>query len=232
MARLPGWLAGPVLLLACGAAAARTPFQARCEDELGKTISVLTAQQNGYSIDNHLSYLSLTSMKGAARANSYVLGLTRTESRFAVQLDGAMLQDPASGYECVAPRIAVKLYYAPIVIYVGREFAPGSCAYEAILAHEMRHLQAYLDHLPKAERMVREALARRFEARPLYAPRGSARAALASEVNTGWLPYIKAEMAKVEIEQNAIDSPQEYARLGKVCGGEIQNILSRARRAR
>lgn len=220
------------LLAAAGQAQARTPFQIRCEDELGKTISVLTAQQNGYSIDTHLSYQALTAMKGAARANSYVLGLTRTESRFAVQLDGAMLQDPVSGYECVAPRIAVKLYYAPIVIYVGREFPPGSCAYEAILAHEMRHLQAYLDHLPKAERVVREALAKRFEARPLYAPKGSARAALAREIDSGWMPYIKAEMGKVEARQSAIDSPQEYARLSKVCDGEIQNTLNRARRAR
>ena len=33
-------------------------------------------------------------------------------------------------------------------------------------------------------------------------------------------------MRKVEILQAAIDSPQEYARLGKACKGEIQNILA------
>ena len=37
------------LLLATGGAqaAARTPFQVRCEDTISKTVSVLTAQQNG-----------------------------------------------------------------------------------------------------------------------------------------------------------------------------------------
>jgi len=220
------------LLAGAGAWAARTPFQIRCEDDIGKTVSVLTTQQSGYSIDTHLSYKALTALKGAVRANTYVLGLTKTESRVAIGLDGAMLQDPASGYECVAPHITVKLFYAPIVIHVGREFAPGTCAYDEILAHELRHMKTYLDHLPKVETLVRDALARRFEARPMYAPSGSAKAALTREIDTGWMPYIKAEMSKVEVLQAAIDSPQEYARLGKACNGEIQIILNRPRRAR
>lgn len=214
-----------VAVWAPAAQAARTPFQARCEDDISKTVSVLTAQQNGFSIDNHLPYRSLTAMKGAARANTFVLGLTKTESRVAIALQGPMLQDPVSGYECVAPQITVRLYYAPVVIYVGKEFPVGSCAYNEILAHEQRHLQTYMAQLPKVERLVQSALLKRFGDKPLYAPKGTARAALASEIDTGWLPYIKAEMAKVEILQAAIDSPQEYARLGKACNGEIQTIL-------
>lgn len=216
-------------MLAAAGCAARTPFQVRCEDDLSKTVSVLTAQQNGYSIDTHLSYHSLTAMKGAARANSYVLGLTKTESRMTLSFSGPMLQDPLSGYECVAPQLTVKLFYAPIVIYVGREFAPGSCAYDEILTHELRHMRTYLDYLPKAEEVVRAALAKRFEAKPLYAPRGTAKAALGNEINSGWLPFIKAEMGKVEALQKAIDSPEEYARLSKACNGAIQTILKNGR---
>jgi hypothetical protein len=44
------------------------------------------------------------------------------------------------------------------------------------------------------------------------------------------MPYIKREMAKVEVLQAAIDTPQEYARLGKVCGGEVQSLLRPKRR--
>ena len=206
--------------------AARTPFQVRCEDTISKTVSVLTAQQNGYSIDTHLPYKALTVMKGTARANTWVLGLTKTDSQVQIGLAGPLLQDPASGYECVAPQISVKITYAPVVIYIGREFAPGTCAYDEILAHELRHMKTYMQHLPRVEKTVRAALARRFEARPLYAPSGTAKAALAREIDTGWLPYVKAEMRKVETLQAAIDSPQEYARLGKACKGEIQNILA------
>ena len=208
-----------------GSAAARTPFQVRCEDDLGKTVSLLTARQSGYSLNHERSYKTLTQMKPPGRANAMVLGLTKTESRIEVKLAGAILQDAASGYECVAPQITVRLFYDPVVIYVGREFPAGSCSYAQILAHELRHMKVYLDHLPVVETAVRAALAHRFEAKPLYAPSGTARSALEHEVNSGWLPYIKAEMAKVELQQEAIDSVQEYARLGASCNGEITRIL-------
>ena len=215
------------LLLPGAASAARTPFQIRCEDDISKTISVLTAQQSGYSIATHLSYQSLTRMKGDAPANSHVLGLTKTESRVEIGLSGAILQDAASGYECIAPRIMVKLFYVPVVVYVGSEFAPGTCAYQEILTHELRHMKAYMDHLPKVETLVRAALAKRFEDKPLYAPSGTAKSALVHEIDSGWMPYIKTEMGKVELQQAAIDSPEEYARLGKSCQGAILAIIAR-----
>jgi len=171
-------------------------------------------------------------MKGRARAGQYVLGLTRTESRVSINVGGRLLSDPASGYECIAPHIEVRLTYPPIVVYVSREFRPGSCAYEEVLAHEMRHLNTYLDYLPKVEARVRAALAQRFEGKPLYARIGQAQALLQREVDRGWMPYIKNEMAKVEALQAAIDSPQEYARLGKVCGGEVQLLLRPPRRSK
>lgn len=215
---------------AAGAGTARTDFQARCEDSIGDTVSVLTGTQNGYRIDNTVGFRALTAMKGVGSTqrpnpNQAVLGLTRTESHVGINVGGRLLVDPASGYECIAPQIEVTLYYPPIVVYISREFRPGSCAYQEVLAHEMRHLKAYRDYLPKAEARVRLALARRFENKPLYARIGHAQNLLQREIDRGWMPYIKSEMTKVEALQAAIDSPQEYARLGKVCGAEVQSLL-------
>jgi hypothetical protein len=215
-------------VLAAGAASARTPFQIRCEDTISQTVSVLTASQNGYRVNTDLSYKALTGMKNPGRDRALVLGLTQTEFRVRIGLDGAILQDRASGYECIAPRIKVTLSYQPIVVYVGKEFAPGTCAYQEILTHEMRHLNAYMDQLPKVEKVVRAALAKRFENRPLYAPAGQASALLSKEIDTGWMPYIKAQLGKVDQLQAAIDSPQEYARLGKACKGEVGTIIGPA----
>ena len=214
-----------LLFFAGSASAARTPFQARCEDDIGQTVSLLTARQSGYSLNHDLSYRALTRMKEPGLANTVVLGLTKTQSRIEIKLAGAVLQDAVSGYECVAPQITVRLFYDPIVIYVGREFPVDGCAYGQILAHELRHMKVYLDHLPVVEKLVRAALAHRFEAKPLYAPSGTARSTLEHEVNSGWLPYIKAEMAKVELQQAQIDSAQEYARLKASCNGEINRIV-------
>mgnify|MGYP000214894272 FL=1 len=216
----------------CAAAQARTPFQARCEDTIGQSVSVLASTGNGYRIDNSHSFHGLSAMKGDRTPGSYVLGLTRTESLVGVNVQGRMLSDPASGYECVAPRLDITLSYRPIVVYIGREFAPGTCSYREILAHEMRHLATYLNFMPQAEKVVREALARRFQGKPLYAPSGQARMLLQRELDSGWMPFIKNEMVKVERMQAAIDTPQEYARLGKVCAGEVQSLIRPAQRKR
>lgn len=226
------WLLALALLCVGSAAQARTAFQARCEDTIGQSVSVLTSSGNGYRIDNSHSFHGLSAMKGDRLPGSYVLGLTRTESRVAIGVQGRMLSDPVSGYECVAPRLEVKLSYLPIIVYIGREFAPGTCSYREILAHEMRHLDIYLKFMPQAEKSVGAALARRFQGKPLYAPAGQARAMLQRELDTGWMPFIKNEMVKVERMQAAIDSPQEYARLGKICGGEVQSLIRPAQRKR
>ena len=221
-----------LLLLASASAsvfAARTAFQARCEDTIGKAVSVMTTRQSGFSIDNTRPFQALTTLKGPAPKNSYVLGLTRTESRVSINVGGPRLTDPKTGYECIAPKISVSLYYIPFIIYVGREFVPGSCAYKEILAHEMRHLNAYLDHLPKVETVVRAAMAARFNDRPLYAPGGQVQALLKREIDNNWMPYIKGEMVKVERIQAAIDTPAEYARLSRVCKGEVQSLIRRAK---
>lgn len=230
-----GWLwriafAGLALAVS-GAAQARSPFQQRCEAMAADASASFESHDKGYRIDNSIPYRTLTQMKRPAVGAGFVLGLTRTESRVAIKVDGQQLADPASGLECVAPRIDVSLYYQTIVIYVGREFAPDTCAYREILAHEMRHLKSYMDYLPKVEERVRAKLASRYTGKPLYAGLGRARDLLQNEIDSAWMPYIKGEMARVERMQAEIDSPREYARLSKVCQGEVQSLIGSTRRS-
>lgn len=230
--RLHAVLPGLALLAACGCAAARTPFETRCEDAARSATTTVVTRENGWRIDNTVSYRQLTQMKRTGVAGGVVLGLTRTESRVAVQVDGTLLASPDGTVECVLPRIAVTLYYLPIVVYVSSEFAPDSCGYREILAHEMRHLKSYLDYLPKVEEQVRARVGGRFAGRPLYARAGETRTLLQREIDANWMPFIKAEMGRVERLQAAIDSPQEYARLSKVCQGEVQSLIGSTRRPR
>jgi len=225
-------LCGLALLAACGCAAARTPFEQRCIEAAHDATTVITTRENGWRIDNTVSYRQLTQMKRPVVSGGYVLGLTRTESRVAIQVDGSLLASSDGTVECVMPRIAVTLYYLPIVVYVSSEFAPDSCGYREILAHEMRHLKSYLDYLPKVEEQVRTRVGRRFAGKPLYARTGETRTLLQREIDANWMPFIKAEMGRVERLQAAIDSPQEYARLSKVCQGEVQSLIGSTRRPR
>jgi hypothetical protein len=219
-------------LLAVGGvqAAERTPFQIRCEDSISKTVSVLSSQQNGFTINNQLPYRALTVKAGSMDNRMETLGLTVTKGLYKVKLGGPVLQDAASGYECIAPKVDVSLNYSPVLIYVGNEFAPGSCAYKEILEHEQRHLRAYMDNLVRVEKVVTDALNKRFAGQPMYAPSGTAMSALEHEINGTWFPFIQNEFDKGKAEQAKIDTPEEYARLGKACNGEIADIISRRRK--
>jgi hypothetical protein len=236
MTRLAALLA--LLLLATTAEAAATPFQVRCEArQLGLATDSrptgirIESHDSGYRVDNSLSTRTLTRIKHE-RAGGYVLGLTRAESRVAISVEGAIVASPDTAEECLLPQIGVSLSYPTIVIYVGSEFVPGSCAYREILAHEMRHLKAYDDYLPKVERRVRDTLGRRYDARPVYAARGQSLGRVRAELDGRWMPFIKREMAKAKALQIAIDSPAEYARLSKVCQGEVQSLIGSTRRSR
>lgn len=215
--------------VAC-AAPERTPFQIRCEDTISKTISVLSTKSNGFTINNQLPYRALTLKTGSIDGRSETLGLTVTRAQYGATMGGPILQDKVSGYECVAPRVEIKLNYSPVLIYVGNEFTPGSCAYQTILEHEQRHLKAYMDNLTRVEKVVRDALNRRFEGKPLYAPSGTAQSALQHEINSVWMRFINDEFDKGKVEQAKIDTPQEYARLGASCNGEIREIVNRRQR--
>lgn len=225
-------LLGAALLAGAGHCAARTPFQLRCEEASSRSSTTIASRNEGYRVDNSLSWRSLTTMKRPGVPNGMVLGLTRTESRLAVKVDGVLLEEPDGPNECVTPQIDVTLYYPPIVIYIGSEFAPGTCSYREILAHEMRHLNTYLDFLPKVEERIRLRMTGRFIGKPLYARRGQARSLLQAEIDANWMPYIKNEMLRVERLQAAIDSPLEYARLSKVCQGEVQSLIGSTSRTR
>lgn len=217
-----------VLCWSNAALAARTPFQARCEDTIAKTSTRLVARQAGYVVDNTRSFRQLTRMKGPGDHRGVVLGLTRTESHVTIDATGSILHDRDSNYECIAAHIVVNLWYSPITVYISREFGPGTCPYREVLTHEMRHVKLYTEHMEQVARSVRAALAARFGDKPMYAPRGQSNAMLGREIDTRWIPYIKAELAKVEPVHASIDSHDEYARLSKVCGGAVQSIIGPA----
>jgi len=227
------WLALAMLCVAASgtqAAAQRTPFQIRCEDTISKSVSVLKAKQEGYTINNQLPYRALTARTGSSNRGMQTLGLTVTQGLHKAAVGGPILQDRQSGYECIAPKVDIQLYYSPVRIYVGNEFVPGTCAYKEILDHEMRHLKAHMDNLARVQKVVGDALNKRFAGQPMYAPSGTAMSALQHEVSSTWFNFIRDEFEKGKADQEKIDSPQEYARLGKACNGEIAQILTRRRK--
>ena len=210
-------------LLAISPARAEEPDA--CE-QLPKPSVTIKHLEEEISFNTRYGYRQLTSMSGQKlRPGSRVLGLTRTNGVAQFSLNMPAIQDASERYECASPQITLTIGFKQMTVYIGKEFPVGSCAYEEILEHEMRHVKTYQAHIVKIEQAVREDISRRFVTDSVW--RGLAGVGFArvqKELEERWLPYVNREMQKVEMAQALIDTPEEYARLSEACGGEVKKL--------
>lgn len=197
----------------------------RCGARSEKTKIIITTHQNGFEIIDRLSSRALNTKSKSSYAGDYVVGLTSLESTTQIDFDGPVWQDDETGGECFAPHIEISLHYAPIQIFIGNEFKPGSCSYGVILEHEKQHVRLYQENLPRVENILRSLMEKRFANKPLYAPTGKSKQLLENEIDTLWRPLIRTEFAKIQIEQNLLDSDEGLAVISWACLGEVQKIL-------
>lgn len=215
-------------LLPIFAALLSSPTQAApiagCEQLPKPSVSVKLLE-SPVSFDLASSYRELTSRVGEkARPGWQVLGLTQTN---AVVSFGLQLQTLSNAeYECGSPQITLTLAMRPLVVHVGREFPQDSCAYKEILAHEMRHVKAYQEHLERLQKIFQEALTRRYATGTAWrGTTGSLYERLSGELNEHWTTAITREFDRVEGPQRLIDTPGEYARIAAACGGEVNRLV-------
>lgn len=148
------------------------------------------------------------------------LGLTNAEVVVELKTESSTSRAP-DGTACVwleAARIAVR--FRDLVVYVAREYRPGTCEYRAVLEHERTHVAISRDslerYLPTLERAAAEALA----ARP------AVRVGDAEEAGEAYTAYLNERLAPVlrawdEAQRQAnarIDTPDSYRALRRHCG--------------
>lgn len=175
-------------------------------------------------------YRALTNIgEGLGGGQQVVLGLTRGKAvvRVATKLPGYV--DRSGRYECVSPQLAFSYGFSPMTVYVAREFPPGTCAYQEIYEHELRHVRVYRQHLVSIEKDIAATLERRFATgAPWRGPVGQAQSRLQKEVEERWIPYLQREIDRSRMDQKQIDTPEEYERVSNSCNGEIRKRLGRS----
>lgn len=216
-----------VLSLFCIDVNARNEANAlhRCGERSEVTEVIISTQQSGFEVINKYSSKILNRRINRSSPGDYVVGLTSLQSTTSIDFEGPVWQDDETGGECFAPRIEISLQYAPIQVFIGNEFEPGSCSYRAILDHEKQHIQLYVENLPRVESVLRELMEKRFRSKPIYAPKGTAKKLLETEIDELWRPLIKAEFSKIQIDQNQLDTDEGLASVSWACLGEVQKIL-------
>lgn len=200
-------------------------FADNCE-RLPKPSVTLKRYEEPISLDTRTSVRTLTLLGPVQmRPGKQVLGLTRGTAtvRFETRVESYI--DRSGQWECASPQITVSYGFSPMTVYVAREFPAGTCAYNEIYQHELRHVNAYQAHLKGIEKDIADTLGARFTSSgPWRGPRGQARARLQQELEERWAPYVKREINKVDATQALIDTPEEYARVAASCNGEIRKV--------
>ncbi|KAB2966299.1 hypothetical protein [Zoogloea sp.] len=217
-----------VLILRALCALALAPCEVRADDceRLPKPTVTLKRHQEAFALDLRTSFRTLTLLGPAGtRPGMKVLGLTRGTAIVSFQTRIVSYVDPGGRWECASPQLTVTYGFSPMTVYVAREFPQGSCAWNEIHRHELRHVRAYQEHLEGIEPELREALQRRFvTGDPWRGPVGQARNRIQQELEERWAPYVKRMINKVDLAQALIDTPEEYARVASSCAGEIRRL--------
>ncbi len=196
--------------------------------ELPPTKVEVTLLETPASTNFQYSYRQLRALTDDYRQTQETLGLARGNASTRFAIEGRTWRAPNAERECSSFEIRLSYGFSPITVYVGREFAKGSCAHDEIFRHELQHVETYQQHARAIREEITRTLKQRFEtSTPWYGARGETAARLQRELDERWLPYVQRMLDRVKVAQRKIDSPEEYARVAASCNGEIKAVLSR-----
>jgi len=218
----------PVLLLSVPATAANASICAR-EADPGISVELMSvAPTRDLSRDSR----RLTAVPGrghvpAGAAGGRVLGLStaRLAESSRVDIHLSILSD--GSFCATVSGVAAAFGFDQRRVFIANELPEGSCAFDEVLAHEMRHVrvddEASRAFLPKVEARLRaEALA----APPLRSrDRRGVVEAQQRRVRAAMRSLLDEFSRERDRLQAAVDTTDEYKRVTASCGGEIAKLL-------
>lgn len=174
-----------------------------------------------------ISSQNLTQMHGGS-SGATVGGLGggeigfKTESRFEISQQ--------EGQACLRLKHVSVVFYAKPVIHIASNFNRSSCEYNAVMAHEKKHISTLLKFVREYKPKVHYEVARILESTqtafgPLSASQvEAAQQQIQSELGAKIHAYSAHIMPVLKQRQQEIDSPQEYARVAAQCSKWEQKL--------
>ena len=194
-------------------------FDTRCEQLPASRVEVRQLAIRPVTNDT-LPYRELGRLGEENPATHRTLGLTKTEFRQEVTLEVKGIADSGSGRSCSRPRIVIDLTMAPMTVYVASELANDACGHAAVLAHEMKHVAAFREHMVDTARTLEAELPQLFGQRIIKARDADAGEAQVREALRTFLEeFIAVNTAELKDRHAAVDSAEEYGRVRGACGG-------------
>ena len=171
-------------------------------------------------LDNSLTQPQLQAMPTNSGHRGRALGLYRSD--LVSEFQSRLVIDREGNEACVRLQsVELRVSMPMRIIYVVRERRPGTCEHNVVLEHERKH-QAVDDaviaeHIPRLQRLM-QAAAQRVSAQRIK-PGGekAAQQRLDNELKAALNQASKTLEQERSARQQAIDTPQEYARVGAAC---------------
>lgn len=156
------------------------------------------------------------------------LGLTRYEPILEVRAPIVGIKLPNGGSCAHVEHVDVTLGYENVVVLVAHEIPQGTCGFNEVMAHEMRHiaanqqiLQMYVPRIADELKAYLRVNGARQEASTDYAMN-----IVGQKLHDIVNPLLQEMSQENERLQQTIDTPQEYARITASCNGQLRAIAS------
>ncbi|CAJ0773244.1 hypothetical protein [Ralstonia chuxiongensis] len=203
-----------------------------CDQALGPMRVEVRAIETPLSFSNDRSVSQLTAEAPPYDRSARVLGKTYATllARFDVnsRYMAIATQPPTT---CLRPSISVELVLNNFRVTVAREFAPGTCAYNAIREHELRHVAVNRAVLPHAAEVIRKEIESEYGGRLYFGDPDRIAADLQVALTRHWLPRAQSLIELGLQAHEQIDTPREQERMSRVCNGEVQAVLQQLTRS-
>jgi len=205
------------LVLLVALAACQKIEMSYCQMRLPPSRLMVDVDPLNYTLNQHADARTIGDAHGRD-GESITYGLTTAKSSVRAEVKLHVLKIP--GGVCARPDVVVHLAYQPVEVDVARELQSGSCGYTVVLGHEMKHVDVYRLQLSQSGARLRHEI----DAQHLFVPvRYSdvehAEAAMQA-LQDGWLvPKAQGFLEEAAAKQSAVDTPEEYQRVGSACPG-------------
>jgi len=197
-----------------------------CDQALGPMRVDVRATEAPLSFSNDRTVEQLTAEAPPYDRAARVLGKTYATLSARVGVTSRYMELPTQPpTTCLRPSIDVELILSDFRVTVAREFAPGTCAYQAVREHELRHVAVNRAVLPRAAEVIRKEILSEYGGRLYFGDPDRIAADLETALTRHWLPRAQSLIELGLQAHEQIDTPREQDRMSRICNGEVQAVL-------
>jgi hypothetical protein len=192
-------------------------FESRCDKLPTPAINVVRSTAVLAQSDA-LPFSKLTAMSGGSSPYHRTVGLTQARLSYTTNIQVRGIEERSSGKVCVRPTVHVDVSISPINVYVASEYRDDKCKHEAILEHEQKHVAVNNAYVAEVAPKLQAELSRAVGSKVLYAgSMASGEEEIKRTVSDVLAAFMDSSERELAERQNAIDTPEEYARVEAAC---------------